>query len=340
MLAVVQQNFKLAGTGSYLPQHAISAEELDARAGWTIGWCRKHTGVVNRFECRTPESMISMGCAAISAAMLDANCEWSEVDAIIDCSTSQYRPIPCNAAHFQQELIKQHPDCHGIPCFDIKSTCLGSIIALNMINAMFATQAYRNIVLVASESGFSGVNFQQPESAGLIGDGAAAVVLTAAQQDNPIFFSHQSYAQHLDLCKVEGGGHKLPVFEYSDERKSDFQFCMDGPAVFRTALSYLKPMVTELRQQVSSISSAHSVSNIHYLPHQASPNALRAVRCQLKIPQTHFHTAVHEVGNMVSASIPYMLDRTRKQGLIASGDSIMLLGTSAGYSQAGLIFKL
>lgn len=340
MPVVVEQNFKIAGTGSYLPQHAVTAEEIDIRTGLPSGWCRKHIGVETRYECRAPEDLVSMGAKAISIAMLDANLSWTDVDAIIDCSTSQYRPIPCNAAHFQNAIAQTHPECLGIPCFDINSTCLGSIVAIHLINSLFATDSYRNVVLVASESGMGGVNLLHPESAGLIGDGAAAIVLSNASCTNKMVFNQQTFSQHLELCKVEGGGHKLPVFEYTDQRKPEFQFSMDGPAVFKVALRHLKPMVLDMRETLASLETSNAVKSLHYLPHQASPKALRAVRCQLKVPLDRFHIAVHEVGNLVAASIPFMLDRTLKNGHISSGDNVMLLGTSAGFSQASLIFKL
>ncbi len=340
MPVVVEQNFKIAGTGSYLPQHAVSAEEIDLRTGLPTGWCRKHVGIETRYECRAPEDLVSMGAKAISIAMLDANLQWTDIDAIIDCSTSQYRPIPCNAVHFQNAIAQTYPECLGVPCFDINSTCLGSIIAIHLINSMFSSNSYRNIVLVASESGMGGVNLQQPESSGLIGDGAAAIVLSKAQYGNKMIFQQQTFSQHLELCKVEGGGHKLPVFEYTEEKKHEFQFAMDGPAVFKVALRHLKPMVLGMREALASLESVQAAKSLHYLPHQASPKALRAVRCQLKVPQDRFHIAVHEVGNLVAASIPFMLDRTRKNGNIACDDYVMLLGTSAGYSQAGLIFRV
>ncbi|MCA9190479.1 MAG: hypothetical protein KDB03_01905 [Planctomycetales bacterium] len=336
MQVVVGQNFSILGSGSYLPSARLTSEDLDARCGMKPGWCRRHVGVELRYECLPPETMISMGCEAIRRALDDACLQWHDVDAIIDCSTSQFRPVPCNAAHYQQLIGRS---ASGIPCFDIHSTCLGALVALHMINGLIHHSAYKHIVVVASESGLGGVNYAERESACLIGDGAAALVLGRASNKGNIGFAHQTFAEHIDLCRVEGGGHKLPVFQFEEKRAAEFQFTMDGRGIFRIAIENLKPMVIDLLRNWSN-DNPRTVEKMHIVPHQASPRALQAVQKTFSWSDDFFHQEVHRVGNMVAASIPYMLDRVRKDGLVTAGEKVLALGTSAGYSQAALIFEM
>ncbi|MEO8268344.1 MAG: 3-oxoacyl-[acyl-carrier-protein] synthase III C-terminal domain-containing protein [Aureliella sp.] len=333
----VKQNFRIVGSGSYLPQACVSAEEMDVRLGLPKGWCQSHVGVKRRYECRHPETLVTMAGRAIAEAMFDAGVGWSNIDAIIDCSTSQYRPIPCNAAHHQQHV---GAEASGIACFDVNSTCLGVPVALNLINGMFLTGAYRHVLLIASESGLGGVNAAEPESAALIGDGAAALVVRCEQGTGSLVFAHETFAEHLELCRVEGGGHKLPVFEYSPQRRGEYQFSMDGPSVFRVALRKLKPMVARVLDELRDAQPSLERASLHYVPHQASPKALEVVRTWLGVAPGRFHVAVDEVGNMIAASIPFMIDRLRKRSVVKAGDTLVLLGTSAGYSQAALVFEL
>lgn len=339
MRVVGNQHFRILGSGSYLPKHVVSAEEMDRRCNKPPGWCREHIGVETRHECLKPESMVSMGCRAILSAIDEAKLSWDEVDFIIDCSTSIYRPIPCNAAHFQHCLQDQYQiDVRGIPCIDIHSTCLSSLVAMNMSNGLFATGDYRNIVLVSSESGLAGVNLSEPQSACLIGDGAAAIVLSCAPDYGTLGYAHETYAEHIDSCCVEGGGHKQPVFQYTAEKADEYRFTMDGPTVFRIAMQRLKPMVEALMDQWSPVTGL-GIQDVHALPHQASPRALRAVQKIFGASDERFHTAVQEVGNMVAASLPYMMDRVRKSDVLSADAVVLALGTSAGYSQAAMLFR-
>jgi 3-oxoacyl-[acyl-carrier-protein] synthase-3 len=275
-----------------------------------------------------------MGQEAIKIAMREAGIGWNEVDYIIDCSTSKYRTIPCNAAHIQQAI---GPAASSIPCVDIQSTCLGSIVAINTANALLANGVCRNVLIVASEAAMKAINWSDPESAGLIGDGAAALVLKREAMKRTLGFAHETYAEHLELCKIEGGGHCLDPTHYSS-RPDDFRFSMDGPAVFRVALKRLPPMVNQLREEYES-ASEHA-NPLHVIPHQASPKAVKIIRRVLNIPKSNYHVAIEGMGNIAAASLPIMLDQTRKNGAVNSGDSVMMLGTSAGYSQAALIFEI
>ncbi len=334
---VIEQNFRVIGTGSYLPERRVSAEAMDMRVGRPVGWCREHVGVLMRHECLPPEDLVTMAERAIHIAMEDAGVDWTDIDAIVDCSTSQYRPIPCNAAHYQARFGAK---ACKIPCFDIQSTCLGSLVALNLINGMFASGSYRHVLLVASESGMGGVNYQEPESACLIGDGAGAMVLKSNRRLGLAVFGHETYAQHLALCRVDGGGHRQSVFEYNPAIRSEYQFSMDGPGVVRVVLKQLKPMVDRMLAEYQSVNPSFRLETMHWIPHQGSPRALALVRKQLDVPITQFHCEVEQIGNLVAASIPVMFDRVRKANRLAIGSPLMLLGTSAGYSQAALLFQL
>ena len=333
---VISQNFKIIGSGSHLPKTQLSCDDIDERTGQPVGWTRSNVGVLSRHECVKPETIITMGRQAIELAMKNADIPWSEIDYIIDCSTSKYRPIPCNAVHVQQAIGEA---ARSIPCVDLQSTCLGSILAIHTANAMFGTGAFRNILIVASEAGLAGVNWSDPITAGLVGDGAAALVLQHRPVEHPLGFAHETFSQHLELCRVDGGGHYLPVFEYEPSRKADYCFTMDGPAVFKVAIQHLPPMVQRLREDFMKAIPG-GPTDFHVVPHQASPKALRNARRLLGFPRDRFHIAIDQIGNLAAASIPMMVDQLRRNQMINSGELVMLLGTSAGYSQAGLLFQM
>jgi len=326
------QYFEIAGCGFYLPQVVLSAEDIDRRAGLAEGWTRTHVGVLSRHECVAPETLGSMATFAARAALSDASLGWGDIDLILDASTSRHRPIPCNAAHLQAHF---GVEAHGIPCFDIQGTCLGFILATHVANGLFAAGSYRHILIVCSEGGLAGVNWREPESAGLLGDGAAAVVLRRREPAPGYHFVQETYSEHLDICQVQGGAHLLPPFAYRPENDADFRFHMDGPRVFRVACKYLPPMVDVLSQRTGI-----AREDLQVLPHQASPRAVEAMRRFLGFDADRFHNRVERFGNLVSASIPALLHECRRERIVNTGDRVLLLGTSAGYSQAALIFRM
>lgn len=320
-----------------MPEWRLTAEEIDARVGKPAGWTRAEVGVLERRECRAPGNLVTMGSRAIAAALADAGMDWPEVGLLIDCSTSLFRPVPCNAAHF---LAAAGEPARGVPGIDVHSTCLGFIVAVDVANSWLASGRSGAVVIVASETGLTGVNWSQAESAALVGDGAAAVVLAIDERQGAMVFAHETHAEHLELCRVNGGAHFLPPWECTAERISEFQFDMAGPAVFRVARRLLPPMVKQLLKAWHELDERHCAEPMQLVPHQASPAALESVRRMLDWPAERFHVSIATTGNLAAAGIPLGLDSLRRGGKLVAGEPLMLLGTSAGYSQAAMIFRV
>jgi 3-oxoacyl-[acyl-carrier-protein] synthase-3 len=326
----MQQHFQILGTGHYLPGIGVTATEIERRANLPLGWIDGHTQVALRHECAAPETLATMARQAMSRAMENARLDWNEIDLIIDCSTSRHQPIPCNAAILQSLF---HPQADGIGCMDVHGTCLGFMLGLNVANALLATGRYQCIMLVASEAPLAAANWSEPESASLLGDGAAAVVVGQRAAQPTFFFSHETYSEHAEECQVLGGGHLLPAFCYTPERDASFRFQMQGPRLFRTALKRLPPLVEQVLADTKV-----SRDDVLFIPHQASPHAVEAVRRRLRVQPERFINRAKTTGNLASASIPLVLDQLRREHQFPDGQPVMLLGTSAGYSQAGMLF--
>lgn len=325
------QYFELLGTGAYLPRKQVLAAEIDARLGVAAGYTESTAGVHTRYECVAPESLASMAREAAQQALDDAQLSLSQIDLIVDASTSRHQPVPCNGALVSAAL---GPAAQAIPVFDVQSTCLGFVVALNVINGLLATGCAERVLLICSEAGLAAANWQEPESAALLGDGAGAVVLRRAAPRRSYAFAHQTFARYSQICEVRGGLHNLPAFAYRDELAAHYRFHMDGPRLFRVARQLLPPLVAELLNVAPC-----DRERLRVVPHQASPRAVEAVRRVLQVPVERYHNRVAEFGNLAAASIPHALDLCRRTGWLPSGTPVLLLGTSAGYSQAALIFE-
>lgn len=326
----MQQHFTILGTGSLLPGPGIDAATFERRLNLPPGWIGGHTHVKQRYECVPPETVVSMARKAIRRALDDAGLDWTSIELLIDCSTSRSQPIPGNAPVVLEQFL---PEARGIPGMDVHSTCLGFLLGLNVANALIANGCYERILLVASEAPLRAASPHAPDSSTLLGDGAGAVIVGRRPPSETYAFRHETWAEHINECHVKGGGHLLPAFEYTPARDADFRFHMDGPRLFRTALRRLPPLVERLLQD-----QRRTVEDVFFVPHQASPHAVEAMRRRLGVAPDRFLNRAQHFGNMAAASIPVLLDQLRRESLLPAGQSVCLLGTSAGYSQAGLLF--
>lgn len=325
------QHFRILSTGIYLPSHLVTDADMDCLLGCSPGWTSRHSQVLQRYHCLPPETIATMAGNAARSALANAQLPVEAIDLIIDCSTSLYQPIPCNAAIYQAQLGKA---ASGIPCVDIHGTCLGFVLALNMVNGLMATGAYQRILLLVSEGALSGVNWQEPESAALMSDGAAAVIVERQQPTDGFLFEHQTFSEFAHACEVRSGGHRCGPFEYKPEAEADYRFHMNGPLLFRIAKQRLPPMVERLFDAASV-----PRDSIHIVPHQASPLAVESIRRLIRHPAARYYNRCAQLGNMVAASIPVVLHQVLSESRIQRGEVMMLLGTSAGYSQAACILR-
>lgn len=328
----MKQHFSILGTGRHVPGDAVSAAEIEARAGLPTGWIAQNTAVKTRYECQPPETLGSMAKQAILNCLEDADADWSHIDLLMDCSTSRHQPIPCNAATLLSMFGTEAANATG---FDVYGTCLGFLLGLNVANSLLAQQQCRQILLVASEATLKAANWREPEGATLLGDGAAAMLIERAEPNSDFHFKQETFSEHIDECAVRGGDHNLTVFEMTDENQDFFRFQMAGPKLFQTALKKLPPMVEQLTSQPTV-----DTENLLVIPHQASPKAVELIRRRLGFTKDLFLNIAEDYGNMAAASIPFTLDYVRRNQSPERGRQVMLLGTSAGYSQAGLIFEL
>jgi 3-oxoacyl-[acyl-carrier-protein] synthase-3 len=329
----MQQHFEIAGTGGCLPEKIVTAAELDARLGLAAGWTLRHTGVATRHLCAPGETGTDLGVRAARAALAVAGLRARDLDLIVDASTCQQQPIPANAALLQEAL---GPEAAGIAAFDVHASCLSFVVALATVNAFFAAGLHRHALIVSAETPLVGVNWADPASACLMGDGAAAAVVTRrAAPLGGAAYACETFGEFAHVCEVAGGGHRLPPYAFTPGAEARYRFFMDGPRLHKTASRHLPPLVRRVLADAGA-----KIGDLHVVPHQASGPAVELIARRLGIARDRLHSSLADHGNLVAAGIPFALHRARAGGRLPAGARVAFIGTAAGYSQAAMVFTL
>ncbi|MFP3727949.1 beta-ketoacyl-ACP synthase III [Priestia filamentosa] len=330
-MTYLERDIKILGTGAYLPKNKVSSEEIDKKIGAKSGWSENKAGVKSRYFV-TDETSSFMGAEAIKVAIQNANLSFEDIDCIVCGSGTMQQPIPSTASLIQEELGLQNS---GIPAFDINSTCLSFITALDTISYAMVAGRYKNVIIVSSEISSTGLNWGQNESSILFGDGAVAVVVThEPDSDSKLLSSHiETYSAGAHLSEIRGGGTMLHAKHYSEYNKEDYLFDMNGRAIFKLSSKLMPSFISTLFTGTNlTIKDMKLV-----IPHQASAPAMKLIQKKLDINAENFMTIFEEYGNMIAASIPLALHLAIEQNRISRGDKVLLLGTSAGLSIGGII---
>ena len=326
----MKQHFRITGSAHYLPRTPIYSSELDAQLKLAPGTTYQSTGIQVRYQAGPGEDGASMARRVIMETLESADCDLESLDLIIDASLCLQQPLPCNAALIQEAL---GPRAAGVGCMDVHASCLGFIAALKVVNGLLGCGAAKKILVVCSETPLRGVNWDEPDSACLMGDGAAAILFENSPSQENCALTLETFAEGARLCEVRGGGHRLPSCQYHSGKKSDYLFHMEGRRLHRLAGERLPSLIRRTLEQTGD-----KLDDLEIVPHQASGPAIRLMAKRLKIRSERLHASIEQHGNLVAASIPYVLHSVRQ--IKESRTRVMVIGTAAGYTQGVGIFSL
>jgi 3-oxoacyl-[acyl-carrier-protein] synthase-3 len=323
---------KIMGMGHYVPSQIVTAAEIEARCGLPANWVAARTGVSER-RWATHETNAFMAAEAAREALDEACYKATDIDLILNASGTQAQAVPDGAPFLQKELGLAYS---GIACFSIHATCLSFVVGLQTAASLIHSGTYRRILLVSSDISSCGLNFNEAESAALLGDGAAAVVLEATPDGESAgisAFRMETYSIGADLTELRGGGSRKHP-NHPETTPEDNLFSMKGIQVLKMAQQYLPNFLELLRPGLST-----SMAGVSYIiPHQASRAAL-LVMGKTGWDMAKVGMTLEKYGNCVSASIPLTLYDAQRKGAFKRGDEILLVGTGAGLSLGGMILQ-
>lgn len=322
---------KIAGAGRYLPKRIVPSDEVALRCGVEPGWIEEHAGVHERRWATEAEgeTNATMGARAAEEALRNAGVDLSDVDCLIYASASVQQLIPDTSVYVLRELGLGDA---GITCFSVHSTCLSFVTALDVAASRIATGRSKRVLVVSSEVTSIGLNFEDPESSALFGDGAAAVLLVATPDGEPCGLEairFETYPSAAELTTLKGyGSRKAP----NDPRTkpSDNLFAMDGPEVLRFTLKRAPRFLSRLFQGIDK----DQIDCV--VPHQTSRAGLDAL-ARFGMGEDRVVRTLERFGNCVAASIPMALYEAISTGRLQRGDRLLLLGTSAGLTMGGAV---
>lgn len=322
----------IGGIGIYLPRNIVSSRDLDTQLGLREGWLENNCGVRQRHVVSADETQEFMGAEAARAALADAGMDANELDVLLFAAAVGRQPIPATAP-----LIKQMLDTseRAFPAYDVNATCLSALVAVDTASMLIQTGRAKNVLVVASEIASRALPWRtDPRTAGLFGDGAAALVVRAGDETSPLAIGPmhlETYAEGYSYCELRAGGTR---YDFNTEREAfaaNAEFNMQGAALYRLSSEAAPSFIARLLEKVGWRQDDVDL----VVPHQASAHALAHIIKRCGFDSARVVDLVAELGNQVAASWPIVLYKAREAGRLQRGMKVLLLGTSAGVSLGG-----
>jgi 3-oxoacyl-[acyl-carrier-protein] synthase-3 len=336
-IIIKTRKVNILATGKYLPSNEVFSSDLDLLRKTEPGYSFRKSNMEKRFFAQDESSSDMAYKASISAlakAAMDHGLDVKDIDCVISASAVPEQAIPCMAAKIHSRLGLK---LGSVPAFDINSTCLSFLTALDHCSYFLEAGRYKNILLVSSDLASLGLNWDDEETCLIFGDGAAAAIISSKEESSSTILasSMKTYSEGYEFCQVRGGGTgKHPRLDLENVIANNL-FTMDGKNTFMLAAQHLPSFLEDLLNQAEL-----KISDIDLIiPHQASKLAMHYYKNKLGIDEGKIMDIYSTHGNQVSASIPSALHEAILQGKLQKGMKVILLGSSAGISLGGMILE-
>lgn len=322
---------KIISTGKALPRRKVTSAELDVKLGKKAGFVEKKSGILYRYYLSNDEQTADLAGEAIKDALARADIKPESIDLLICGSAIPQQALPCTASF----IIDTAGLPDGTPGFDVNTSCLGFLNAMHVAAHFLAMGTYKRIAIVSSEAASRGLNFDDPESSLIFGDGAAAAIVEKGDNSSGCHsYLMETYPKGKHYCEIPAGGTlKNPVVGMKD---SDFQFHMQGKRVFKLTSEKIGSILERLMAPLPFTLDDIDV----VIPHQASHLGMLHITERLNFKPESVVNIYNTHGNQISASIPTALHEAFIAGRLKTGTKTLLLGTAAGVTIGGMVLTI
>jgi 3-oxoacyl-[acyl-carrier-protein] synthase-3 len=309
-----QRTASIVGLGHWSPAEVVPNSALAGRLGVDDAWIVKRTGVHTRRRAAPTERLSDMATWAARRAINDAGIDPYELDLVLVATMSQDEITPSTAP-----LVAHDLGAERAGAMDIGGACSGFLAALRMAAGQIETGRADKILVVGAEALTRLVDYDDPKTAHLFGDGAGAVVLGAdgAGQIGPI------------MLAADGGLGPAITCSYEDR-----VIKMDGHSTYQTAVKRL----TEATVAAVARAGLELDDVDLFVYHQANGRIIRAVGERLDLEPAKVADYVAHMANTSAASIPLTLSLLREDNRLRPGQKVLVAAIGAGFTWgAGIV---
>lgn len=326
---------RIASIGTYLPDQVVTSQELldevqsESLFGIPNTFIEDLTGIHSRRfaapEDRPSDLAIEAGRVALEKCGMDPK----DIGMVLYCGIDRDWIEPATSHRIQREL-----GCVNATCLDISNACHGFSNGMSVGDAMIATGAAENVLVVTGEVPshlISDVikdirenptleNFHSKVGGFTTGDAGGAVILQRASEKSGIkSYRFDSRGRYAELC----------FYKFDSDGKRCGQMIMDkiSAVMIRMHQAIINDTYQELAWKPADVD--------HLICHQVGSKPHHRMAKLAGINLEKAPTIFQSYGNLTSATIPVTLDSAHPE----QGDRILILGAGSGLSisQIGLV---
>jgi 3-oxoacyl-[acyl-carrier-protein] synthase-3 len=314
----------IIGVGSYLPKKVLTNNDLAHMMDTTDEWITTRTGIKQRQIAAEGEYTSDLAAHAVKAALDNSGLKPDDLDGLIVATSTPDVIFPSTACIVQSKIGMEK----GF-AMDMNAVCAGFIYAMITADSLLKTGQCTRIAVVGAETYSRIVDWEDRSTCVLFGDGAGALILQKAEDQENNILGGELYANGKlgDILKVCGG---ISVGNYEAKLQ------MNGQEVFKNAINSMSKSAQNLLAK-----NKITVNQLDWvIAHQANQRILDSVAEKIGLPHEKMVSTISKHANTSAASIPLALDDYMKSGKIQKGDLVLMTGFGAGLAWGSLLVRI
>lgn len=322
---------EIKSLATYVPPRLLTNADLERMVETSNEWIMQRTGIRERHIVDPGVATSDLAKEAATSAIARAGLTPADVDLIIVGTVTPDMLFPSTAC-----LVQQKIGAGQAWGFDLSAACSAFTYSLTVGTQMVASGAARHALVIGADVMSSIIDYTDRATCVLFGDGAGAVVLgRASDQDLGILdFEHRVDGSGGPALCMPAGGSRLPASHETIDQRLHY-VKQDGQAVFKFAVT----KTVDVCERLLARNNLTPRDIDLFVSHQANRRIILSAADRLGLPSEKVVINIERFGNTTAATIPLALNDAVCEGRIKRGDCVLLASVGAGFTVGAVLLR-
>jgi len=322
---------KITGVGGYVPPRLLTNADLEKMVDTTNEWIMERVGIRERHLAAQGVAASDLAVEAVKNLLCKHPFDLQSVDLIVVGTVTPDMMYPSTACLVQDKLgIK---DTWG---FDVSAGCSGFLYSLNIGAKFIESGQYKRVLVIGSDVNSSMTDFTDRAVCIIFGDGAGAVLLEPAEEDEDGIIDHVAQVEGMggQFLYMPGGGSLYPASHETVDKKMHY-IHQDGKNVFKYAVKKM----AEMTERVLDKNGLTGADVNCFIAHQANRRIITATAERLGMPLEKVIINIDRYGNTTAGTIPLAMQTALEDRKVKKGDLVLLAAVGAGFTSGATLVR-
>jgi 3-oxoacyl-[acyl-carrier-protein] synthase-3 len=315
-----------------VPPRLLTNADLEKMVDTTDEWILQRTGIRERHIVDPGVATSDLGKEAATRALANAGLTADDIGLIVVGTVTPDMMFPSTAC-----LVQTKIGAHHAWGFDISAACSAFTYSVTAASQIVASGGVEHALVVGADVMSSIIDYQDRATCVLFGDGAGAVVISAAEDGSPNVIL--DYEHEIDgsggpaLCMPAGGSRHPASHESVDQRLHYVK--QDGQTVFKFAVRKTEEIARRLLDRNGLTPDDLDL----FVSHQANRRIIQSATEKLGVPSEKVIINIERFGNTTAATIPLALNDAVCSGRLKKGNLVLLCSVGAGFTVGAVLLR-